>query len=106
MPAHEFFTSLGYHAGTTRGVTPPTSFTFTSGLSVAFSTGAAHKLQRGAVIQDITAMHVSVGHYSSSGSEGSISTQIAALRRLLLGTAEQNGEEGYWWSRVREVCDP
>jgi hypothetical protein len=50
-------------------------------LSVSFSTGAAHKLADGAVIQEVTALHVSVGHFAP---RPSISTQIAALRDLLL----------------------
>jgi hypothetical protein len=52
-------------------------------LSASFSTGAAHKLADGAVIQEITALHVSVGHFSLTG-RPSVSTQIAALRNLLL----------------------
>jgi hypothetical protein len=40
-----------------------------------------HKLADGAVIQEVTALHVSVGHFAS---RPSISTQIAALRSLLL----------------------
>ena len=46
-----------------------------------FSTGAAHKLAHGAIIQEVTALHVSVGHFAP---RPSISTQIAALRSLLL----------------------
>lgn len=52
------------------------------GLSTAFSTGAAHKLEDGAVIQDVAALHVQIGH-SKRGP--SVSTQIAALRNMLLG---------------------
>ena len=40
-----------------------------------------HKLADGAVVQEVTALHFSIGHF---GSRPSISTQIAALRRLLL----------------------
>ncbi|KAG9316540.1 composite domain of metallo-dependent hydrolase [Chiua virens] len=47
--------------------------------------GAAHALQDGAVIQDTAALHVNIGHSTSR----SVSTQIAALRHLLLdGTGE------------------
>ena len=40
-----------------------------------------HKLAHGAVIQEVTALHFSIGHFAS---RPSISTQITALRRLLL----------------------
>ena len=73
---------LAYHAGVTSAITPPTSQGLVAGLSTAFSTGAAHALQEGAVIQDIAALHVNVG-YSGSRSP-SVSSQIAALRHLLL----------------------
>jgi hypothetical protein len=45
-----------------------------------FTTGAAYKLQSGAVVQGIAALHVAIGAGSPS-----VSTQITALRRLLLG---------------------
>ncbi|KAH7888764.1 composite domain of metallo-dependent hydrolase [Phlebopus sp. FC_14] len=73
---------IAYRAGVTSGVTAPTSSGLVAGLSTAFSTGAAHGLEKGAVIQGVTALHVTVG-YSWSGSP-SVSTQIAVLRHLLL----------------------
>jgi hypothetical protein len=48
-------------------------------------------------------MHVSIGHYSRSGA--SISTQVAALRGLLMGWSEEKNEESYWWGKVRNVSD-
>lgn len=51
-----------------------------SGLSTAFGTGLPHKLADGAVIQEVTALHVSIG-----ASSPSVSTQISALRNLLSG---------------------
>ncbi|KAG1808290.1 composite domain of metallo-dependent hydrolase [Suillus subaureus] len=74
--------SLAYRAGVTTGVTAPSSGGLIVGLSTAFSTGAAHKLEDGAVIQDVAALHVQIGH-SKRGP--SVSTQIAALRNMLLG---------------------
>ncbi|GLB37488.1 putative carbohydrate esterase family 9 protein [Lyophyllum shimeji] len=74
---------LAYRAGVTTGIVAPVSDGFLSGLSTAFSTGAAHKLAKGAVVQEVAALHVAVGSSSAS-----ISTQIAALRRLLLGNGE------------------
>jgi len=71
-----------YQAGVTTGITAPRSRGFLSGFSTAFATGAGHKLEKGAVVQDVAALHVRIGHFSSSPG---ISTQIAGLRRLLLG---------------------
>jgi len=78
-------------------VTAPVNRGFYGGLSVAFSLGTSHKLEKGALIQQVTAVHVSVRH-----TETSVSTQIAALRRLLLGPRE--GEAGIWFEKVTQVC--
>ncbi|KAH9048372.1 carbohydrate esterase family 9 protein [Lactarius hengduanensis] len=72
---------LAYRAGVTKAIVAPVHSGFYSGLGTAFSTGAAHKLEDGAVVQEVTALHVSVGHF---GRKPSVSTQIAALRGLLL----------------------
>ncbi|KIJ18775.1 hypothetical protein PAXINDRAFT_71407 [Paxillus involutus ATCC 200175] len=77
-------TLLAYRAGVTSAITAPTSYGLVSGLSTVFFTGAAHALEEGAVIQETAALHINIGH-SRSGSP-SVSTQIAALRRLLLGS--------------------
>lgn len=82
----------------TTGITAPKHAAFTSGLSTAFSLGAAHKLAKGAVLQDVAAFHVSVGHL---GVAPSVSTQIAALRRLLL--APHKGVVGSWLQHVSRV---
>jgi hypothetical protein len=52
-----------------------------------FSTGAAHKLESGAVIQDVAALHVQIRH---SNIAPSVSTQIAALRNILLDDEGDN----------------
>jgi hypothetical protein len=52
-----------------------------AGLSTTFRTGGKHALDKGALIQEVTALHVAVGRPS----DVSVSEQIAALRRLLLG---------------------
>jgi hypothetical protein len=80
------------------GITAPSSRGFFSGLSVAFATGAGHRLEKGAVVQDIAALHVSVGHSSSA----TVSTQIATLRRLLLGGGAR-GELGQRFKQVTKV---
>ena len=70
---------LAYRAGVTTAVSAPVTYGFLAGLGVAFSTGATNKLEHGAVIRPITALHVHVG----SAHGASVSTQIATLRKLL-----------------------
>jgi len=74
-------TLLAYRSGVTRGFTAPLGAGFFRGLGVAYSTGALHKLEKGAIVQKTTALHVYIGHLG----QPSISTQVAALRKLLLG---------------------
>ena len=62
------------------GIVAPKSKGFLSGLSTAFTTGVAHRLLKGAVVQDVAALHIAIGSGKTS-----VSTQIAALRSLLLG---------------------
>ncbi|KAF7969725.1 hypothetical protein HWV62_26136 [Athelia sp. TMB] len=73
---------LAYHSGVSTGIVAPTSYGFLSGLSVAFNTGSAHRLQLGAVVQDVAALHLNIGHYTT---RPSISTQVGALRGFLFG---------------------
>ncbi|KAF9052269.1 hypothetical protein BDZ89DRAFT_1056627 [Hymenopellis radicata] len=87
---------IGYRSGVTSAITAPVTRGLLSGLSVAFSTGAAHKLQKGAIIQDATSLHVVISMTSSI----SVSTQIATLRRLLLGAG--GGELGAQFKKVAE----
>ncbi|EJD04405.1 composite domain of metallo-dependent hydrolase [Fomitiporia mediterranea MF3/22] len=86
---------LAYRAGVTIGVTSPLHNGILSGLSTAFSLGTAHKLEKGALLQEVAAVHVTVGHSVGSGS---VSTQVAALRRLLLEPG--SGEAGKWFKAV------
>ncbi len=78
-----FYHRIAYRAGVTSAVVSPKSSGFLSGLGVAFSVGAAHGLESGAIQKPITALHVAITHASSV----SVSTQIAALRRLLFDKA-------------------
>lgn len=80
---------LAYRSGVTVGVSSPKHRKFMSGLGTAFGLGSSHKLEKGALLQENTALHVSIGHMDKAPS---ISTQIATLRRLLLGKGE--GEAG------------
>ncbi|KZT70361.1 composite domain of metallo-dependent hydrolase [Daedalea quercina L-15889] len=81
---------------------------FIAGLSVTFRTGSAHALERGAVIKQVTALHVVLSRTSPSSSVGqvSVSTQIAVLRRLLLNGEPDDTETGYWFKRVAQGAIP
>ena len=93
--------SSDYHILTQRkvttGITAPSHKGFFVGLGTSFSLGATHRLEPGAVLTETTAVHVSVRHFGMP----SVSTQIAVLRRLLLGP--QEGAAGYWFNKVKEV---
>ncbi|KAJ7510409.1 carbohydrate esterase family 9 protein [Mycena galericulata] len=89
---------LAYRAGVTSAVVAPASRGAFGGLGVAFALGAAHKLERGAVLQEITAVHMTVKQYFSQFSGPSVSTQIALLRRLLLQPVEGPSKE--WFEKV------
>lgn len=57
----------------------------------SFSLGARHKLEQGAIHQDVTALHLSIVHGTI---QPSVSTQIVALRqgRFTAHTQEGDGE--------------
>ncbi|KDQ57532.1 hypothetical protein JAAARDRAFT_35246 [Jaapia argillacea MUCL 33604] len=92
---------LAYRAGVTKAITAPSHGGFFSGLSVSFSLGAMHKLETGAIVQDAAAVHVSVRHF---GGVPSVSTQIAALRHLLLDPPQ--GDVGRWFKKAAEGTVP
>ncbi|KZV84970.1 hypothetical protein EXIGLDRAFT_623616 [Exidia glandulosa HHB12029] len=83
---------LAYRSGVTHAISAPVSYGFISGLSAAVSLGAAHRLEKGAIAQRIVALHINI----ERGARESVSTRIAALRRLLLD-AEAGGE---WFSKA------
>ncbi|KAJ7454750.1 carbohydrate esterase family 9 protein [Mycena latifolia] len=87
---------LAYRAGVTSAITAPTSYGPVGGLGVAFSLGAAHKLERGAVVKEVTGVHVAVLQSLAP----SVSTQIALLRRMLLRPVD--GPAGVWFHKVIE----
>ena len=78
----------------TTAISAPVTYGFLGGLGVAFSTGARHGLEDGAVVRPVTALHVHVGPARGV----SISTQIATLRKLLTDGAKH----GAFW-RVTQV---
>lgn len=80
---------LAYRAGVTTAISAPMHGGFFGGLGTSFSLGAENRLQVGAVIREMTALHVSVRHF---GARPSISTQIAALRQMLLSSVSIQGD--------------
>ncbi|KAJ7116414.1 carbohydrate esterase family 9 protein [Mycena epipterygia] len=86
---------LAYRAGVTSAIVAPTAYGVFGGLGVSFSLGAAHKLQRGAVLQEVTGVHMAV---MQSFPGPSVSTQIALLRKLLLRPVD--GPSKAWFEKV------
>ncbi|KAH7106017.1 hypothetical protein BKA62DRAFT_348554 [Auriculariales sp. MPI-PUGE-AT-0066] len=75
---------LAYRSGVTHAITAQAATfdpDFVRGLSTAFSLGATHRLQQGAIVKELVALHILI----ERGFEQSVSTRISALRRLLLG---------------------
>jgi hypothetical protein len=60
-------------------------------------------MQRGAIVQDVAALHVVMGKPNPALGEVSVSTQMAALRRLLYGWETQDKETGHWFRQAAEV---
>jgi hypothetical protein len=99
--SHErtFASRLAYRAGVSRAITAPSHFGFFRGLGVEFSLGARHKLEKGAVHQDITALHLPIVH---DAVQPSVSTQIAELRQQLFA-AHSHEVHGELSSRFADV---
>lgn len=81
----------------TTGIVAPRSEGFFGGLSAAFSTSGLDKLDEGALVKDVVALHISLSHYE----ETSISTQVGLLRKGLTGGF--GGERGKWFAKVAKV---
>lgn len=80
---------------------------FVSGLSTTFGTGSKHAMERGAIVQDVVALHVVLGRSSPLLPKSvSVSTQIAALRRLLYGWESTDKETGIWFRKAAEGVVP
>ncbi|KAH9083405.1 carbohydrate esterase family 9 protein [Lactarius deliciosus] len=90
---------LAYRAGVSRAFTAPSHSGFIGGLGVEFSLGAGHKLEKGAVHQNVTALHLSIVHGTM---QPSVSTQIATLRQGLFA-AHTHGEHGEISARFVDV---
>ena len=112
LPTDGFKHSTAYRSGVTLATSSlakpiylggPSS-RFLSGLSVAFRTGASHAMERGAILQDVVALHAVLGRNNPMAPGGtSVSTQLAALRRLLYGWESRDRETGYWFRKAAEV---
>ncbi|KAF8207137.1 carbohydrate esterase family 9 protein [Mycena galopus ATCC 62051] len=87
--------SLAYRAGVTSAIVAPLASGVVGGLGVSFSLGVAHKLERGAVLQEVTGLHMKVLQMMPGPS---VSTQIALLRRLLLRPVD--GPSKQWFMKV------
>jgi hypothetical protein len=77
-----------------------------AGMSVTFSTGSSHAMERGAVVQKFVALHVAIHRpdaFSKKSHQVSVSSQIAGLRRLLSGWENQETDTGKWFKRAAEV---
>ncbi|KAJ1304899.1 hypothetical protein OPQ81_006033 [Rhizoctonia solani] len=84
---------LSHRAGVTVIIEAPFSYSgFIQGVSVAFRSGARHKLEPGAVPYREVALHVRL--LRGQGDSG-VSTEIGALRKLLF-----NAKEGSVYARV------
>ncbi|KAH9892482.1 hypothetical protein C8Q73DRAFT_732800 [Cubamyces lactineus] len=92
---------LAYRSGVTLSVTSPLHDGWLSGLSVAFSPGAPHRLAQGAIVSDVVALHCTLG-YGDPGP--SVSTKIAILRRLL--TERVEGDLGEQFQRAANGTIP
>jgi len=76
-----------------------------AGVSATFRTGASHAMERGAILQDATALHITMGrsHPLFPDRRPSVSTQISTLRRLLYGWEAQERVTGEWFQKAAEV---
>ena len=104
----ELFTiRSAYEAGITYAVASLASYSgLIGGLSATIRTGARHALQKGAIIQDVTALHVTIERNPWGSGYVSTSTQINVLRSLLLGSHERatnDSATGYWFEKVTSV---
>lgn len=76
-----------------------------AGVSATFRTGSSHAMERGAIVQDTTALHMIMGraHPQAPEKRPSVSSQIATLRRLLYGWESNERETGEWFKKAAEV---
>ncbi|KXN89583.1 hypothetical protein AN958_05450 [Leucoagaricus sp. SymC.cos] len=79
-----------------------------AGVSATFRTGASHAMERGAIVQDSTALHIIMGrpHPLYPDKRPSVNSQIATLRRLLYGWEAHERVTGEWFQKAAEGVIP
>ncbi|KAJ6616621.1 hypothetical protein B0H10DRAFT_2164595 [Mycena sp. CBHHK59/15] len=82
-----------YRSGVTTAVVAPMGNGFLRGVATAFDLGSNNSMAKGAIVQEETSLHISL----HSQMQASVSTQMAALRKLL----SEEGATGPWL-RVRK----
>jgi hypothetical protein len=92
---------LAHRAGVTTVIEAPFSYNLIQGISVAFRTGARHKLEAGAVPQREVALHARIIH-DGTEQNAMVSTRVATLRGLLLQGLHEKQDSIY--ARVVKVC--
>lgn len=96
-----------HEAGVTYAVASLASYSgLIGGLSTTIRTGARNALEQGAIIQEVTALHVSIERYPWVLGYASTSTQINTLRNLLLGSHKGvagDSATGHWFKKVTHV---
>jgi hypothetical protein len=98
-----------HEAGVTYAVASLASYSgLIGGLSATIRTGAHHALEKGAIVQEVTALHVTIERYPSVLGPGyaSISTQVHVLRNLLLGSHKgvaSDSATAHWFRKVAHV---
>ncbi|KAF7301819.1 Carbohydrate esterase family 9 protein [Mycena indigotica] len=95
-----------YRSGITTGTVVGAQGDFIAGVSTTFSTGRLHAMERGAILQKFSAMHVSIHRSDPFSKPRSVNNQIAALRRLLLGWESQASDTGTWFKKAAEGIVP
>ncbi|KAJ4478297.1 hypothetical protein J3R30DRAFT_3890154, partial [Lentinula aciculospora] len=78
------------------------------GLSTTFDTNAAHALEPDAIIQAETALHVRITRprFDARGPAIGVSSQLAALRRLLYGWESRDTDTGVYFRKAAEGVIP
>ncbi|KAJ6614998.1 hypothetical protein B0H10DRAFT_2164961 [Mycena sp. CBHHK59/15] len=77
-----------YRSGVTTAVVAPMGNGFLRGVATAFDLGSNNSMAKGAIVQEETSLHISL----HSQMQASVSTQMAALRKLL----SEEGATGPW----------
>jgi hypothetical protein len=110
--------STAYRSGVTLAITSSLSdvtllgpSSIIAGLSTTFRTGVVDSFKNDFILQGVAALHVSLGHEAPYARwigphilpRPSVSTQIAALRRLLKGEERRDTETGKWFYEAAMV---